>query len=62
MAVKYKDFEWMYNRFREEFHEGCDALRGQKNIIQATKSVFNFIDFFDSHMRRMLKEQFGTEE
>jgi len=57
-----KDYERMLNTFQEEFHNGCDTLRNQKDFIQSHKSVFKYINYFMAHWNRMIEEQYGREE
>lgn len=59
--TRQKDFEQMLNTFREEFHDGCDTLRMQKDFFQSHKSVFKYIDWFRAHWNRMIEEQYGMD-
>lgn len=59
--TRQKDFEQMLNTFREEFHNGCDTLRMQKDFFQSHKSVFRYIDWFIAHWNRMIEEQYGRD-
>ena len=59
--TRQKDFEQMLNTFREEFINGCDTLRKQKDYFQSYKSVFKYIDWFMAHWNRMLEEQYGRD-
>lgn len=59
--TRQKDFEQMLNTFCEEFNNGCETLRKQKDFFQSHKSVFKYIDWFMAHWNRMIEEQYGRD-
>ena len=57
--TNHKEYEHMLNTFRDEFLNGCDTLRMQKDFFQSHRSVFQYIIWFDAHWSRMIDERYG---